>query len=145
MSQLWPSPLQTGCSERPWTLQGVSCSDGALPPFFPVASTHQPREGVLVALWARAEAVPAGKQHQGYQQVVPLGQVLAPPWLITPCQDRPEQHRQCSSVCKGRSHGKKNAVLIMKPGENGSQGSLCLNVHGLKVKEMLSEKQNKCF
>lgn len=56
------------------------------------------------------------------------------------CLDRPEQHRQCSSACRERPHG-KNAVRIMKPGENHTQGSL----YGLKRKEMLSEKQSECF
>lgn len=60
------------------------------------------------------------------------------------CLDRPEQHRQCSSVCREKPH-KKNAVPIMKPGENHSQGSLYVNVHGLKLMEMLSEKQNEGF
>lgn len=45
----------------------------------------------------------------------------------------------------GKGHMEKSAVPIMNPGENHSQGSLYVNVHGLKLKEMLSEKQNEGF
>lgn len=90
--------------------------------------------------------MPTGKQHQGYQHIAPLGQLLAPScdYRAMLGQARSSAHSMVLFAVK--DHTKKSAVPRIKPvEEKHPKNSLYLNEHELKLKQMLSEKQNKYF
>lgn len=84
-----------------------------------------------------------GKQHRDEQHIAPCHRTLAPACPVL----GQARSSTCSTVLFAvKGHTEKTAVPRIKPvEENHSNNSLCLNVHELKLKRMLSGKQNKYF
>lgn len=140
VSQLWPSLLwgccRPDCCERAQILPNVSCSDGVLYPFFfPRGHCTSAQRGLCSLPSRSRDDMPTGKQHQGYQHITPLGQLLAPTCDYHAMLGQARSSTYSTVLFAVKDQTKKPAVPRIKPiEEKHPKSSLYLNVHELKLK-----------